>query len=69
MRMRSRIIVWLLAGVLGAYGRSEAQPGRPPKIATNVDPCTFFSKQEIESAFGVKYGPPKTSRNERSCTC
>ena len=24
-----------------------------------VDPCTFFSKAEIESAFGHPYGPPK----------
>ena len=26
---------------------------------TDVDPCTFFSKAEIESAFGHPYGPPK----------
>ena len=26
---------------------------------SNDDPCTFFSKAEIESAFGFPFGPPK----------
>ena len=45
----------------------DVQPGAPPVIATNADPCTFFSKAELESAFGVPYGPPKKGRNEPSC--
>jgi hypothetical protein len=43
------------------------QPAAPPVIATNVDPCTFFSKGELESAFGVRFGPPKRGRDEPSC--
>lgn len=45
----------------------DVQPGTPPVIATNVDPCTFFSKQELESAFGVPFAPPKKGRGEPSC--
>jgi hypothetical protein len=30
---------------------------------SDVDPCTFFSKAEIESAFGLPYGPPKRGSN------
>ena len=45
----------------------DVQPGAPPVVATNADPCTFFSKAELESAFGVPYGPPKKGRNEPSC--
>ena len=39
----------------------------PPVSVTNVDPCTFFSKQELESAFGVPFAPPKKGRGEPSC--
>jgi len=45
----------------------DAQPGTLPVVATNVDPCTFFSKAELESALGVPFGPPKKGRNEPSC--
>ena len=45
----------------------DVQPGAPPAIATNVDPCTFFSKAELESAFGVPFAPPKKGRGEPSC--
>ena len=43
------------------------QPGTAPVIATNADPCTFFSKEELESAFGVPFAPPKKGRGEPSC--
>ena len=45
----------------------DVQPGAPPVIATNADPCTFFTKAELESAFGVPFGPPKQGRGEPSC--
>ncbi|HKP16505.1 MAG TPA: hypothetical protein VJT85_10570 [Gemmatimonadaceae bacterium] len=45
----------------------DVQPGAPPVIGTNVDPCTFFSKAELESAFGVPFAPPKKGRGEPSC--
>jgi len=34
-----------------------------------VDPCTFFSKAEIESAFGHPYGPPKKGSTMAGPTC
>lgn len=54
-------------GIAGGSSSIDVQPGVPPVIATNADPCTFFSKAELESAFGVPYGPPKKVRNEPSC--
>jgi len=37
--------------------------------ASEVDPCTFFSKAEIESAFGHPYGPPKKGSTMAGPTC
>ena len=51
----------------GGSSSIDVQPGAPPVIASNVDPCTFFSKAELESACGVPYGPPKKGRDEPSC--
>ena len=45
----------------------DVQPGTPPVIATNADPCSFFTKAELESAFGVPFAPPKKGRGEPSC--
>ena len=45
----------------------DLQPGTPRVVATNVDPCTFFSKAELESAFGVPFAPPRKGRGEPSC--
>ena len=55
------------AGTAANESRQKVQPGAPPIIATNADPCTFFSKAELESAFGVPFAPPKKGRNEPSC--
>ena len=54
-------------GIASGSSPIDVQPGTAPVIATNVDPCTFFSKAELESAFGVPFGPPKKGRNEPSC--
>ena len=43
------------------------RPGASPITESEVDPCTFFSKAEIESAFGLPYGPPKRSTTLPSC--
>ena len=48
--MPSSIMSLLLATALLA---------QPNDKGGDVDPCTFFSKAEIESAFGHPYGPPK----------
>ena len=55
------------SGFSSASPSTDVQPGAPPVIATNVDPCTFFSKAELELAFGVPFGPPKKGRDEPSC--
>jgi hypothetical protein len=36
---------------------------------TEIDPCTFFSKAEIEAAFGFPYGPPKKSSTFAGPSC
>lgn len=46
---------------------TDVQPGVPAVTASDVDPCTFFSKVEIESAFGLPFGPPKKGRSGSSC--
>ena len=50
-----------------AQSAIDVQPGTPPVVASNVDACTFFSKSELESAFGVPFGPPKKGRGEPTC--
>jgi hypothetical protein len=47
-------------------GRSTSHPASGVEVQSgtratrgSIDPCTFFSKAEIESAFGHPYGPPK----------
>ena len=46
---------------------SGVQPGSPPATASNVDPCTFFTKAELESAVGYPLGPAKPVRGEPTC--
>ena len=60
--MRSIMMPLVLATGLFAQPdgtRSDAPP----------DPCTFFSKAEIESAFGHPYGPPKKGSTMAGPTC
>ena len=46
---------------------SGEQPGSPPATSSNVDPCTFFTKAELESAVGYPLGPAKQVRGEPTC--
>lgn len=46
---------------------SGVQPGSPPANTSNVDPCTFFTKAELESAVGYPLGPAKAVRGEPTC--
>jgi len=46
---------------------SASQPGSPPSSRSNVDPCTFFTKAELESAVGYPLGPAKPGRGEPTC--
>jgi hypothetical protein len=55
MTMRSRRSVMALVAVVAAATTVRAEG----LAAFDVDPCTIFSKAEIESAFGLPFGPPK----------
>jgi hypothetical protein len=55
------------AGDAQPTGASGVQPGSPPANTSDVDPCTFFSKAELESAVGYPLGPAKPVRGEPTC--
>jgi hypothetical protein len=60
--MRSTMMTLVLATALVAP--SSGTSGEAPP-----DPCTFFSKAELESAFGHPYGPPKKGSTMAGPTC
>ena len=60
--MRSTTMTFVLAAAL------LAQPSGKGGDAS-LDPCTFFSKAEIEAAFGHPYGPPKRGSTMAGPTC
>ena len=60
--MRSTMIMLVLATAL--FAQSNDTLG-----AAALDPCTFFSKAEIEAAFGHPYGPPKKGSTMAGPTC
>ena len=56
------------SGAAATSAALNVQPGTPLVIESNADPCTFFSKAELESAFGVPFAPPKKGRGgEPTC--
>ena len=64
MQLQSRLIVCVLGALsLTAFAGRSGTTGRP----ASLDPCTFFSKAELETAFGVPFAPPKRGRGEPSC--
>ena len=61
MRLTTTLVLGA-AALLGASNVSSAmdvRAGATPATQRDGDPCTFFSKAEIESAFGFPFGPPK----------
>jgi hypothetical protein len=60
--MRSTMIMLVLATALFAQSNDTVSDAA-------IDPCTFFSKAEIESAFGHSYGPPKKGSTMAGPTC
>jgi hypothetical protein len=60
--MRS-IIISLVLGATAFVAQPKGKSG------SDIDPCTFFSKAEIESAFGHPYGPPKRSSTFLGPSC
>ena len=59
--MRSILITFALG--------ATAFVAQPNGKGGDVDPCTFFSKAEIESAFGHPYGSPKRGSTFMGPTC
>ena len=57
MRLTTTLV--LGAVVLLSASAMDVQAGATPATRQGGDPCTFFSKAEIESAFGFPFGPPK----------
>lgn len=57
----------LVQPAIAAPSVSGAQPGSPAASTSNVDPCTFFTKAELESAVGYPLGPAKPVRGEPTC--
>ena len=50
-----------------ASSSNDVQLGPPPVSATNVDPCTFFSKAELESTFGATFRTLRKGLDAPSC--
>lgn len=72
--MRSITLTLVLGATIAfsAWNGSTAtalQPGVAGAIGIDADPCTFFSKAELESAFGWPYGPPKRSSTMTGPSC
>lgn len=63
--MRSRRIAMALVAVLAAATTVRAEG----PAAFDVDPCTFFSKADIESAFRQRYGAPKRGSTIEGPSC
>jgi hypothetical protein len=60
--MRSTMMTLVLATAVFAQSNGTGRGASP-------DPCTFFSKAELESAFGHPYGPPKKGSTMAGPTC
>jgi hypothetical protein len=55
------------ANASNASSSAGVQLGPPPVSTTNVDPCTFFSKGELESTFGATFRPLRKGLDAPSC--
>ena len=61
MRLTTTLVLGTVV-LLSASNEASAmdvQAGATAVTRQGADPCTFFSKAEIESAFGFPFGPPK----------
>ena len=65
--MRSTMMTLVLATAL--FAQSNVTGSNVTGSDASLDPCTFFSKAEIESAFGHPYGPPKKGSTMAGPTC
>ena len=61
MRSTTTLVLGAAALLWASNGSSamDVQADAPPVNSRDGDPCTLFSKAEIESAFGFPFGPPK----------
>lgn len=58
-----------IALVLGLAAFLTSPSGAAPVNRSEVDPCTFFSKAELESTFRQRYGPPKRGSTLEGPSC
>lgn len=54
-------------GASNASSSNDVQLGPPPVSTTNVDPCTFFTKAELESTFGATFRALRKGLDAPSC--
>ena len=50
-----------------APSAANAQAGSAQARPSKIDPCTFFTKAELETAVGYPLGPAKPGRGEPTC--
>jgi hypothetical protein len=58
-----------IALVLGMAAFLTSPSGAAPVNRSEVDPCTLFSKAELESTFRQRYGPPKRGSTLEGPSC
>jgi len=57
--MKLVLVTTVLLSMSNVVSAMSVRPSVRPVRGSEADPCTFFSKAELESAFGWPYGPPK----------
>ena len=57
--MKLVLVTTVLLSMSNGVSAMSVRPSVRPVRGSEADPCTFFSKAELESAFGWPYGPPK----------
>ena len=59
----------VLLSMSNGVSAMSVRPSARPVRGSEADPCTFFSKAELESAFGWPYGPRKRSSTMTGASC
>ena len=59
----------MLLSMSSGAAAMKLRPNAPVAAWGDADPCTFFSKAELESAFGWPYGPPKRGSTMTGPSC
>ena len=67
--MKLVLVTTVLLSMSNGVSAMSVRPSARPVRGSEADPCTFFSKAELESAFGWPYGPPKRSSTMTGASC